>query len=84
MNSAACRISNRGCDRGEAGAPGIEIRVWMQRHRIRPIEVARALEIDPSAVTHWVNGRIRSQRIEAYMAGLGCPGELLERLRLGK
>jgi len=56
-----------------------EIRVWMLRTGVKPTEIKEALGLShTSAVTHFINGDMTSRPIAAYLAGRGCPKELVD------
>ena len=76
---AATRLEDERDKRIDAS---IEIRVWMRRHFIRPIDVARELDVTPSAITHFLNGRPRSKsrKIWDLFVAKGCPEHLLKQL----
>ena len=58
--------------------PRLEIEIWMKRKTIRPIDLARQIGVSPSAITHWKNGKMRSERIRQALLGRGCPKRLLD------
>ena len=57
------------------------IGIWMIRNRVRSIDIARDLDLDRSAVYHFLAGRLVSKRIRDRFEQLGCPAELLDELR---
>lgn len=61
-------------------SPGDQIRMWMIAEGFRASDFARDLGISQSAVTHYLNGRLTSQRIREYFASKGCSERLLDRL----
>ncbi len=56
------------------------IRVWLLKNDLLAIDLARALDVDLSAITHFVNGVITSQRIRDHFINLGCPESLMQDL----
>lgn len=84
MRREPCSIVGQTEDRNEPVDPEIEVRVWMKRNRIRSIDVARKLGINPSAIVNWLQGRIASRNIADYFVSKGCPRELVEQLRRWK
>jgi transcriptional regulator with XRE-family HTH domain len=62
--------------------PGIEIRVWMLRNRIRAVDLARELGVTRSAIANFINGepRAKSRRIWNLFVDKGCPEDLLKQL----
>jgi DNA-binding Xre family transcriptional regulator len=58
-------------------SPGEQIRIWMIRNRIKGSDLAREIGIHVSAITHFLNGDLRSERIRAHLIDKGCPRELL-------
>jgi len=59
----------------------VEIRVWMMRKGLRPIMVARDLDVNPGTVTRWLEGHFRSKRFSDYFRDRGCPEAFLSGLR---
>jgi len=58
---------------------GTKIRIWLLRKGIRQADIVQDLKIDPSAISHWIDGHISSKRIKDYFINKGCPKKLLER-----
>ena len=56
-----------------------EIRIWMLKNNVRQKKIASNLNINQSAVSHWVKGEISSKRIKQHFLDLGCPQKLMER-----
>ncbi|MCK5612123.1 helix-turn-helix transcriptional regulator [Candidatus Pacearchaeota archaeon] len=49
------------------------IRLWMLKNGYRVSDIARALNIHHSALSHWLNGDFKSRRIKEFFIGKGCP-----------
>ena len=65
----------------ELMSAGVQIRIWMMRHGIKSVDIARELEVHRSAISNFLSGNISSQRIRQYLIDKGCPEDLLDRLR---
>lgn len=61
-------------------SPGDKIRIWMIANSIRPKEIALDLQVDRSAISHFLNGKLTSQRLREHFAARGCPEKLLDQL----
>ncbi len=68
------RVSKREISAGD------QIRMWMIAEGFRASEFARDLGVGQSAITHFLNGKLTSQRIRQYFADKGCSERLLDRL----
>lgn len=80
----SCNADKRGWKKAAAPVPNdpsADLWDWMRRRRIRPIDVARILDVKSSAISNFMRGRMKSARIKAWFASQGCPGELLDRLQ---
>lgn len=56
------------------------VRIWMVANDLLPVDLARALEVGPATITHFVNGEDTSKRIRKHFLSLGCPEKLMEDL----
>lgn len=64
-------------------SPGAEIRIWMIRKNIKATELARDIGVHISAITHFLNGDMSSERIRGHLVREGCPEALLDREWIG-
>ncbi|MDO5674824.1 MAG: XRE family transcriptional regulator [bacterium] len=56
----------------------IEIRVWMQRHQVRQVDIRRELGYaDPKTVWATIEGRENNRRVLGWLLEKGCPAILL-------
>lgn len=44
----------------------MEIRVWMMRHRIRLVDISKALRISPNFIGLWIKNERKSQKVKEY------------------
>ncbi|MEM5789379.1 MAG: helix-turn-helix transcriptional regulator [Syntrophobacteraceae bacterium] len=59
---------------------GERIRIWMITKNLKPGNFAKELDVDPSAITHFLNGKLTSGRIRQHFLDRGCPEHLLDQL----
>jgi hypothetical protein len=59
-------------------SPGDKIRIWMIGAKLKSSHMAREMGLTPAIMTHFLNGKTASKTVIAYLAGKGCPEELLE------
>ncbi len=56
-----------------------EIRVWMQRSRVRQVDIQRALGfVAPKTVWATIEGRENNRRVLRWLLERGCPAILLD------
>lgn len=72
------RVTQRGKKKKRKSPARVEIEVWMLRAGLRKTDVALALKVDRSAISHFLNGKLESARIKKFFVKKGCPAELLE------
>jgi predicted XRE-type DNA-binding protein len=58
-----------------AAVQGREIKAWLVRHGIKVNDVARAVGVDQSLVSHCLAGRKRAEIVRNHLRQLGCPAE---------
>lgn len=57
----------------------IEIRVWMQRRRLRQVDIQRGLGYtDPKTVWATIEGRENNRRVLSWLLERGCPAIFLD------
>lgn len=63
--------------------PGLEIKIWLLRQGLKESDLAREIGVRISAVSHFLSGRMSSEKIRANLIARGCPQELLDRAWIG-
>lgn len=57
----------------------IEIRVWMMRHKIRLVDIGRALNVSSNFIRFWIKNERESQKVKEYFLNiLQIPPYLVE------
>lgn len=57
----------------------IEVRVWMMRHKIRLVDIGRALDVSSNFIRFWINNERESQKVKEYFLNvLKTPPYLIE------
>lgn len=56
------------------------IRRWMLERDVIAVEIADALGVNQSAITHFINGAMTSGSIREYFIAMGCPRGLMRDL----
>ncbi|WP_028574328.1 hypothetical protein [Desulfonatronovibrio hydrogenovorans] len=57
----------------------LDVRIWMLRNDVSVAQVARDLDVYPSIVSRWLDGKKSSSRVERWFLDHGCPARVIER-----
>lgn len=57
----------------------VEIRVWMMRSGLKPLDIASQLGISDVAVRRFILGQMYSKKIKKYFLDNGCNPDVLPR-----
>lgn len=58
-------------------AKRIDVRIWMLRNDVSVVQVARDLDVYPSIVSRWLDGKKSSARVKKWFLDHGCPEEIV-------
>ena len=56
----------------------VEVKIWLLRHGIRQVDIARELGVHKATVNKTINGHERNRRVIEWLIRQGCPPELFE------